>query len=101
MQKKEFWLILGVGALVGGIAAILYAPQSGASTRKKLKRGLEDLSDNLEEAAEYLKEQAERISEEAQRLIDSNKGQFNDAIDAASGYVQTATKATKAVSKLI
>ena len=101
MEKKDFWLILGLGALVGGIAAILYAPQSGASTRKKLKRGLEDLSENLEEAGDYLKEQAERISKEAQKLIDSSKGQFDEAIDAASGYAKTATKATKAVSKLI
>ena len=71
------------------------------STRKKLKRGLEDLSDNLDEAGEYLKEQAERISKEAQKLIDSSKGQFDDAVDVASGYVKTATKASKAVSKLV
>ena len=64
MRNKEFWIALGVGAAIGGVAALLYAPQTGTVTRKKLKRGLEDLGDTLEDAGEYLKEQAERLGEE-------------------------------------
>jgi len=45
MRHKEFWIALGVGAAIGGVAALLYAPQTGTATRKKLKRGLEDLGD--------------------------------------------------------
>jgi len=59
MRHKEFWIALGVGAAIGGVAALLYAPQTGTATRKKLKRGLEDLGDTLEDAGEYLKDQAE------------------------------------------
>ena len=36
MRHKEFWIALGVGAAIGGIAALLYAPQTGTATRKKL-----------------------------------------------------------------
>lgn len=99
---KKFWIAFAVGALVGGVAALLYAPQSGVSTRKKLKRGLEDIGDNLSDAAEYLKEQAERLSKEAQRLIDSSKGQFGDALEAAQGYVKGASDAaTETATRLM
>lgn len=101
MRHKEFWIALGVGAAVGGVAALLYAPQSGTATRKKLKRGLEDLGDSLEDAGEYLKDQAEKLGKEAQRLIDAGKDQFEDAVDLATGVAKSANKAAKAVTKLV
>ncbi len=87
---KKFWIGLAVGALVGGVAALLYAPQSGASTRRKVRRSVEDLGDSLNDAAEYLKEQAEKLSKEAQKLIDGSKGQFGDVLDAAQDYAKAA-----------
>jgi gas vesicle protein len=101
MRHKEFWIALGVGALAGGIAALLYAPATGVQTRKKLKRGIEDAGEALEDAGDYLKDQAEKLSKEAQKLIDRSKGQFEDVVDVASGYVKTAAKAAKAVQKLV
>ena len=38
VSMKKFWIAFAIGALAGGVAAILYAPQSGASTRRKLRR---------------------------------------------------------------
>jgi gas vesicle protein len=101
MRNKEFWIALGVGAAIGGVAALLYAPQTGTVTRKKLKRGLEDLGETLEDAGEYLKDQAEKLGKEAQKLIDASKDQFDDAIDAATGVVKSANKAARSVSKLV
>lgn len=99
---KKFWIAFAIGALAGGVAAILYAPQSGASTRRKLRRGFEDIGDNLNDAADYLKEQAERLAKEAQKLIDNSKGQFGDAMDAAQEYAKSATgKASAAASRLM
>ena len=101
MRHKEFWIALGFGALAGAVAALLYAPQSGASTRKKIRRGLEDLSDSIEDKADYLKSQAENLSKQAQKLIDFSKGQIDDVADQASGYASLGSKAMKAVSKLV
>jgi gas vesicle protein len=95
MRHKEFWIALGVGALAGGVAALLYAPQSGVKTRKQLKRGLADAGDALEEAGDYLKKQAEYLSKEAQKLIDSGKDRFDAAVDTAGDYVSTAQKAAR------
>ncbi len=88
---KKLWIGLAVGALVGGVAALLFAPQSGASTRRKVRRSVEGLGDNLTEAAEYLKEQADRLSKEAQKIIDSSKSQLADAVDAAQDLAKTAS----------
>ena len=101
MRHKEFWIALGLGALAGGIAALLYAPATGAQTRKKLKRSIEDAGEALEDAGDYLKDQAEKLSKEAQKMIDRSKDQFEEAVDVASGYVKTATKAAKGIQKLV
>ncbi len=101
-EMKKFWIAFALGAVAGTVAALLYAPESGASTRRKLRRGIEDIGDNLTDAADYLREQAERIGKEAQRLIDSSKGQFNDAMDAAQQYAKSASsKAEDTGSRLM
>ena len=88
MRHKEFWIALGIGAIAGGVAALLYAPQSGVKTRKQLKRGLADAGDALEEAGDYLKKQAaEYLSKEAQKLIDSGKDRFDAVVDTAGDYM--------------
>ncbi len=101
MKGRHFWVALGVGAAIGGAIALLYAPQTGTATRKKLKRNFDDLGDTLEDAAEYLKDQAERLSKEAEKFIEASKGHFDDVVDVANGVVKSATKATKTVAKLI
>ncbi len=95
MRYKDFWIALGIGALAGGVAALLYAPQSGEKTREQLKRGLSDAEGALEQAGDYLKAQAEYLSEQAERLIDTGKGQFDAAVNTASGYAAIATKAAQ------
>ena len=95
MRYKEFWIALGLGALAGGIAALLYAPQTGAQTRRKLKRGLDDAGDALEEATEYLKEQADKLSKEAQKLIEKTKSPFGDTVDTVTDTYKTVSKAAQ------
>ena len=101
MRHKEFWIALGIGAIAGGIAALLYAPQTGEKTRKQLRRGLEDLGDTLEDSAEYLKKQAETLGKEAQKLIEYSKDKLDDVIDEASDYAKLAQKTAKGITKLV
>ncbi len=92
MRYKDFWIALGFGALAGGLAALLFAPQSGRKTRKQLKRNLTDASEALDKAGDYLKTHAEYLSQEAQKLIDQGKGQIDSVVESAGGYAQTAGK---------
>ena len=93
MSRSTFWIAFGLGAAIGGTVALLYAPQSGVATRRRLKRSIEDIGDNLQDAGDYLKEQAEKLSKETQRLINTSKEQLGSAMDSATGYVKTANKA--------
>lgn len=102
MRQKTFWIAFGLGVVVGGVAAVLCAPQSGAMTRRKLRRSVEDLSENLQDAGDYLKDQADRLTKQAQQLISTGKEQLGDVIDTATGYVKNANKAVQsATSKMM
>jgi gas vesicle protein len=92
---KLFALGLGIGAALGASVALLYAPQSGAVTRKKLKRSAEDAADYLEDTAGYLKDQADRLSKEAQKFAKKTKAQLDDTVDQAGDLVASAVKSAK------
>jgi gas vesicle protein len=83
MSAKNYWLAFGIGVSAGAAVALLYAPQTGVKTRKRLRKGVEDAGDYLFDAGEYLKEQAERFSEESQKAMKRTKGKVGSAVDAA------------------
>ena len=92
MEKKYVFLAFGIGASIGAGIALLYAPQSGVATRKKIRRSAEDASDYLEDTAGYLKEQAEKLSKEAQKFAEKAQSSVNSAVDQASDIVSGALK---------
>lgn len=61
-----------IGAVAGGVAALLLAPQSGAQTRGRLKQGARDLR-------EKGKNLAHRGEETAQTVTGAIKGAVSDA----------------------
>lgn len=98
MNRKDVYFALAVGMTLGASIALLYAPQSGVSTRKKLKRGAEDAGDYLDDTAAYLKEQAEKLADQAQDLVKQARGQVSDAIDQAGDFV---SKTIDSAQKLV
>jgi gas vesicle protein len=101
MNGKSFWIIFGTGVAVGAAVALLYAPQSGVATRKKLRSGIEDAQDSLEEAGDYLKEQAERLSKEAQKVLKTTREYANDTVDSAGDFLAGAAKSVKQAKSLV
>lgn len=97
MSAKNYWLAFGIGAAAGAAAALLYAPQSGAKTRRRLRKGVENAGDYLEDAGDYLKAQAERLAEEAQKAIKRTREQVESAVDKASDLVSDTVKSAKAL----
>jgi Gas vesicle protein len=90
MSAKNYWLAFGIGVSAGAAIALLYAPQSGERTRKRLRKGVEsavdDASEHLKDAGDYLKAQAERFSDEAQDAIKRARGQASRLADKASDH---------------
>jgi gas vesicle protein len=97
MSAKNYWFAFGVGVVAGATIALLYAPQTGAKTRRQLRKGVEDAGDYLEEAGDYLKDQAERLSNEAQKAVKRTRSQVESAVDKVGDLAADAVKSAKAL----
>jgi gas vesicle protein len=108
MSAKNYWLAFGIGVSAGAAIALLYAPQSGERTRRKLRKGMGEAGDYLQDAGDYLKSQAEHFSDEAQEairrarsqavhLVDKAGDHAGDVVDSVSGAVNSAVKSAKAL----
>lgn len=99
MSARNVWFAFGIGAAAGAAVALLYAPQSGQRTRKKLGRAYEEATDYLEDATDYLKDQADRLAKQSQKLYAQSKDAASDAYDSASDtYSKTSDRLADAFS---
>jgi gas vesicle protein len=99
MSAKNYWLAFGIGVSAGAAVALLYAPQSGARTRRKLRKGVDEASDYLQDAGDYLKAQAERFSEDAQDAIKRARNQAVHLVDRAGDVVETVSDSVNSAVK--
>lgn len=100
-----FALGLLVGAAVGALAAILFAPKSGYETRKQLKDLADQQKDRLREQWEDTKINAAIAVDEAKSKLEHVAQQAKGAVDVyadkAKGSVDHLADGTKAtVDKL-
>ena len=97
MSAKNYWLAFGIGVSAGAAIALLYAPQTGARTRRQLRKGLDnavdDASDYLKDAGDYLKAQAEKLSDEAEGALKRARKLAEKAGDRASDVAETVSDA--------
>ncbi|MDB5284383.1 MAG: hypothetical protein JWO06_3458 [Bacteroidota bacterium] len=80
-------VLLGVlaGVAVGATLGILFAPDKGSNTRKKISRKgddyAEELQDKFNEFIENVTRQFEAAKEEATQMAKNGKNKVEDAID--------------------
>jgi gas vesicle protein len=80
-NKNGNLLAFIVGAAVGAIAGVLLAPDSGANTRKKLKKTLGDLQ---EKGAEMVDEVEQNLRAKTHDLA----GEAHDRVEAVKAAIQ-------------
>jgi gas vesicle protein len=108
MSAKNYWLAFGIGVSAGAAIALLYAPQSGERTRKKLRQSAADAGDYLQDAGDYLRSQADRLSEEAHdaiaqtrdravHLVDKTNDRAHDVADTVSEAVGHVVRSAKSL----
>jgi gas vesicle protein len=91
VNALKFWAVFTVGVAAGAIVALIYAPQTGAKTRKQLKRKIED-------AGDYLKDATDSFGDYSDRAVQRGRDKWEEISDAAS---KAANRAVKTVSDLV
>jgi gas vesicle protein len=85
MAKQRSGLLLGgflVGAAVGAVAGLLYAPKTGRETRALLKKSADALPELAEDLSSNLQVQASRLSESAVQQWDETLIRLREALGA-------------------
>lgn len=72
---------LFVGGLIGATTALLFAPQSGQRTRRKIRHKAEDLSDRAEESVRHAAEDARRVAGDAKRAAERSSERIRDNVE--------------------
>ena len=82
MKKETSNVVVAflLGAVAGGVAAILLAPASGAETRKKIGESLRRAKDKAKEEFEQAKEFAELHKEAIKEAYAEGKDAYQKAI---------------------
>lgn len=73
---------IGLGAVIGAAAGLLFAPQSGVETREDIKKAADDLKSRAEEVAGELGTSVDDLVQKSKDLIDSTKTKVQQAIEA-------------------
>ncbi len=80
------------GMAIGAGLALLYAPQSGEETRKKIKDGYDKVSDDV-------KDGYEKVAKEAQKAIDAVKVSSEKAVAQVKAFLEGAKDGMKSEIK--
>jgi gas vesicle protein len=88
-------VLLGVlaGVAVGATLGILFAPDKGSNTRKKIKQKGDDYADDLgekfNEFIETITQQFQQVKEEANRVAHDGKVKVEDAAKEVASAVKS------------
>ena len=79
-REKNSGIVLGLlaGAAIGSLLGVLFAPEKGRETRKRLRRKAEDLRDEAFEQYEQLSEKAKQGVEKLKQEYEKYKSHNND-----------------------
>ncbi len=81
-DKNSTLLVFLLGGIIGAGLAILYAPDSGYETRRKLREGYDDAEDWAKDKIGGAKERLEDGSDKVKDLLSDKKEDLRAAIDA-------------------
>ena len=74
-----------LGASVGSIVALLYAPKSGRETRDEISRrtneGREYIERKIDEGRQYVEDGGRRVSNEVTSIVERGKGEVGEFVD--------------------
>lgn len=78
---------LGLGALVGAVAALLVAPKSGDETRHDLANVAEEVKVKASKVTQNLSETSEDLLKKSKEMIGTTREKVQGAIDASKNAI--------------
>jgi gas vesicle protein len=78
---------MGVGALIGAVAALLLAPKSGTETRDDIKCAAEDLKTKADKVMHDLSESSDELVKKSKEILESTKSKVQQAIETGKQTV--------------
>jgi len=85
MDTFKFWAVFAVGVAAGAAVALIYAPQTGAKTRKQIRRKLDDATD-------YVKDKTGDLGDRAGDVVNRGRDVVEDLVNSAQRASQTVAK---------
>ncbi len=81
MKKyNEILLSLGIGLAVGGILGVLFAPDKGSETRRKISESGSNLKKGLKDKVNLTKQKVNQLKDEFAESINGLDNSTNDYI---------------------
>lgn len=78
---------LGVGALMGAVAALLLAPKSGKETREDIRAAADDLKVRADKVISDLSVSSEELVKKSKEILESTKSKVQQAIETGKQTV--------------
>jgi len=78
---------LGVGALVGAVAALLLAPQSGKDTRVDIRSAADDMREKADKVISDISMSSEELVKKSKEILESTKSKVQQAIETGKHAV--------------
>ena len=73
---------LGVGALVGAVAALMLAPKSGSETREDIKNTADDLKVKADKVMHDISESSDELVKKSKEILETTKSKVQQVIEA-------------------
>ncbi len=86
MSGNRFWTNMGyfaIGAGLGAVTAVLFAPKSGKQTRRLIANKAEEGRDYVAARGKELRRQAEEAVDKGKDYVTRQKERFADALRAS------------------
>jgi gas vesicle protein len=81
MKKyNQILLSLGIGLAVGGILGVLFAPDKGSETRKKIRESGNNLKKGIKDKVNLSKQKVSQFKDELVESLDGLDNSTNDYI---------------------
>lgn len=90
MNNSKVFFSIFIAAAVGATVGMLFAPEEGDKTRKKIKKSANDWAN---EALEVLEKGKAKVQDTADNVLSKAKNYKNDAADAADDQLDDAKSA--------